>query len=133
MLELGKSVSEKLKIGWIVFLNGELGAGKTTLVKGILQGMGHQGIVTSPTYTLVEPYDFDHKKVYHFDLYRLENPYDLEMLGVRDMVNASSLCLIEWPEKGEGVFANPDVEIFIGYADKGRQIEITSPHCSIEL
>ena len=117
-----------------IFLNGELGAGKTALVRGFLRGLGHKGAVKSPTYTLVEPYQFDTqdeqsalKTVYHFDLYRLGHPEELEYLGVRDYFESSSTALIEWPERGKGMLPTPDLDLQIDYVGESRRVTIT-PH-----
>jgi len=125
-LKLGEQLSRLCIAPCIIFLHGELGAGKTTLVRGFLHGMGHGAAVKSPTYTLVEPYQFDNKKVFHFDLYRLADPEELEFMGIRDYLDSHSVCLIEWSERGQGHLPHPDIEIFLEVRGEGRQARMVA-------
>ncbi len=126
MLELGNCWANRLHSGAVVFLSGDLGVGKTTLARGILQGMGYRGTVNSPTYTLVESYQLPHGIVHHFDLYRLKTPSELEMIGLRDMLDGSAILLIEWPERGNEYIPEPHFQIGIQHRDHGRRIEIST-------
>lgn len=105
-----------------IFLHGDLGAGKTTFVRGVLHGLGYQGKVKSPTYTLVEPYAFGDKTIYHFDLYRMMDDEEWEAAGFRDYFNAQSICMIEWPEKAQRLLPQADIEIFLSHLAQGRQL-----------
>jgi tRNA threonylcarbamoyladenosine biosynthesis protein TsaE len=123
MEALGARLARSLSAG-IVYLQGELGTGKTTLVRGLLRGLGHTGKVRSPTYTLVEPYRFADRAVYHLDLYRLASPEELEWLGLRDMLAEHALLLVEWPERGSGILPAADLTIAIAYAGEGRRVTL---------
>lgn len=122
MMALGGKIAETFPQGGLVFLNGDLGTGKTTLVRGLLRYVGFDGVVKSPTYTLVEPYLFNSRKIYHFDLYRLADPEELEYMGIRDYLSSDALCLIEWPEKAQGFLPQEDLNVFIQHADESRKI-----------
>ncbi|HRQ04599.1 MAG TPA: tRNA (adenosine(37)-N6)-threonylcarbamoyltransferase complex ATPase subunit type 1 TsaE [Nitrosomonas halophila] len=123
-LQLGEQLATILHPGLTVFLYGELGAGKTTLARGILRGFGHQGKVRSPTYNLVEIYKFSRLYLYHFDFYRLNDPAEWEEAGFREYFNQASICLIEWPEKATGVLRTADLKITLTYSGTGRIVKI---------
>ncbi len=118
--ELGQRLGLALKsmsgVPQVIALNGELGAGKTTFVAGVLSGFGIGGPVRSPTYTLIEPFEAGGRFIYHLDLYRLAGPRDLEALGLRDLHDADSTLLIEWAERGEGALPPVDLSLRFGYA-----------------
>lgn len=125
-LELAASIARQCSPGMVIFLQGDLGTGKTTFVRGFLHALGHQGVVKSPTYTLVEPYVIDNKNIFHFDLYRLADPDELEYAGGRDYFNSRSICLLEWPEKAAGYLPQPDLTLSFSYRDSGRDVSIES-------
>lgn len=105
----------------VIYLQGELGAGKTTLVRGALRSLGHLGRVPSPTYTLVEPYELPGRLLQHLDLYRIVDPDELAFLGIRDL---KGTLFIEWPERGEGRLPEPDIVCRLSLDDGGRRLEI---------
>jgi len=108
----------------LVFLLGDLGAGKTTLARGFMRAAGHIGAVKSPTYNIVEEYKIDNRLFFHFDLYRLVDPEELEWIGIADYLQEKSVCFIEWPEKGEGYLSEPDVILSLTTSDNGRKLHI---------
>ena len=127
-LEIAAKLSKLLDGHGLVFLEGQLGAGKTTFCRGILRAMGYLGAVKSPTFTLVEPYNIEKGHVYHFDLYRLNDPEELEYLGIDDYLEGDELCLVEWPERGRHFLPDCDlnIQLLVGRSDEGlgRQLRV---------
>lgn len=128
MQALGQELVKTLVKPAVVFLTGDLGAGKTVLARAMIKALGHTGAVKSPTYTLLENYDLDGWHVSHLDLYRLNDPEELHYIGFRDIVAASDLVIIEWPEKGFGQLPKPSLQITITYSnsnpDSHRSVSI---------
>jgi tRNA threonylcarbamoyladenosine biosynthesis protein TsaE len=125
-LQLGASLATALFPGLVVWLQGDLGAGKTTLSRGLLRGLGFEGKVKSPTYTLVESYVISGLYLYHFDFYRFVDPDEWDAAGFRDYFNRKSVCLIEWPEKAQDLLPVPDLEIRLAVEGAGRKATLTA-------
>lgn len=121
---LGAQLAEPLREGGIVLLSGELGAGKTTLVRALLHALGHDGPVRSPTYALVEPYRIGSLEVRHLDLYRIADPEELEFLGLRDWLLPGYLLLVEWPERAQGLLPDADLSIELEHVEHGRKVRL---------
>jgi len=124
MEKLGEDITRDWKKGGIVYLQGELGAGKTTLARGIIRAFGITEPVKSPTYTLVESYGADGIRIYHLDLYRLQDPEELEYIGIRDYFDEKALFLIEWPERGEASIPSADLVVSITVVPSGRSVTL---------
>ena len=129
MVNLGRqfgAAAAEQGAGLVVFLQGNLGMGKTTLIRGVIRHFGHTGAVKSPTYTLVEPYEFADLQVNHFDLYRLGHPEELEFLGIRDYFGDHAVNLIEWPDRGAGVLPVADLVVSITGGGEERQLSFAA-------
>lgn len=126
MEAVGAQLARCCPPGSKLFLQGELGVGKTTLVRGFLRQMGYQGIVKSPTYTLVEPYALaDDTEVFHFDLYRIDDPKDLINIGIRDYFSTAAICLVEWPERGTHLLGQCDLSVTMQYHGQHRRMQLS--------
>ncbi|NNM52817.1 MAG: tRNA (adenosine(37)-N6)-threonylcarbamoyltransferase complex ATPase subunit type 1 TsaE [Pseudomonadales bacterium] len=119
---LAQAMANVTSGGMVMHLHGDLGAGKTTLIRAYLRALGHHGSVKSPTYTLVEPYALPQGIAYHFDLFRLHDPEELELMGVRDYFSSNNLCLVEWPERASSLLGVPDIDAWLSLVHHGRQI-----------
>lgn len=127
---LGARLAPLLAGGGLVTLRGELGAGKTSLVRAVLQAMGHAGAVRSPTYALAEPYLIGGLEVWHLDLYRIADPQELELLGLRDWLRPGVLVLVEWPERAAGWLPPADLEVLLEHDGEGRRVYLSGPLAS---
>lgn len=124
--KLANELANSLVPGLAIYLHGNLGAGKTTLVRAMLQALGYTSAIKSPTYTLVESYTVNNLDIYHFDLYRLADPSELEFIGIRDYASSNGICLFEWPLKGGGNIPLADLEITLDFAEPGRKINLVA-------
>ena len=122
--QIGARLAARVRDGAVIHLRGQLGAGKTTLARGFLRALGHAGTVKSPTFTLVEPYVIGDLQIYHFDLYRMNDPEELEAIGIRDYCENRAICLFEWPELGGDVVPAADIDLCIEHQDHGRVIQL---------
>jgi tRNA threonylcarbamoyladenosine biosynthesis protein TsaE len=123
-LACGAELAPHLRPGLVIYLSGELGAGKTTLARGILRGLGHKGRVKSPSFALVEPYELSRLYLYHFDFYRFTDPRELGEAGFREYFSPDAVCLVEWPDNAAGVVPPADIRIELRIAGPGRQLEV---------
>lgn len=122
---LAQRLAERLKPGMVIYLHGNLGAGKTTLVRGVLNALGHKGRVKSPTYTLVEPYHIAGLDLRHFDLYRLRDEEEWNSAGFRDEFDGCNIFFIEWPERAQGLLPQADIGIMFEILPQGRNVEFS--------
>jgi tRNA threonylcarbamoyladenosine biosynthesis protein TsaE len=125
---LGAALARALRPGLVIYLHGDLGAGKTALTRALIQAAGHQGTVKSPTYTLSEPYrvslDGQPVNIIHYDLYRMSSPEEFLDAGFREDFDGRNICIVEWPEKGEPVLPPPDVKVLLNVSGLGREVEL---------
>lgn len=121
---LARDLAAVLPVALTVYLQGDLGAGKTTFVRAVLRALGHSGAVNSPTYTLVEPYEIDGRRIAHMDLYRLADPEELEFIGIRDLAEPPVVLFIEWPERGRGMLPEPSLLVDLAHEGAGRRARL---------
>jgi len=122
---LGAALAPEIAPGHVLFLSGDLGSGKTTLVQGLLRALGYSGRVKSPTYSLVELYEVSRLHLYHFDFYRFNDRSEWVASGFRDYFNPASACIVEWPERAGGLLAPPDLDIRLEFSGTGRSAQLT--------
>jgi tRNA threonylcarbamoyladenosine biosynthesis protein TsaE len=123
-LAFGQRLCEWIRPPCVIYLDGDLGTGKTTLTRGIVRGLGHAGPVRSPTYTLHESYELRDMRLHHLDLYRLGDPQEVEFLGLRDLLDEQDVLIVEWPQRGQGVLPPPDLSIRLEHQGSGRVLDL---------
>ena len=124
MVEFGKELAAQLGNSCLITLSGDLGTGKTTIARGVLRGLGHRGRVKSPTYTLVESYECGDKSIYHFDFYRIQDPFELELVGIPDLLTLPVIRLVEWPSLAAPLLPEADIAVHLEVAGAGRLVSI---------
>ena len=129
---LGRLLAQQHPAPAVIYLSGDLGAGKTTFSRGFIQACGHRGAVKSPTYTLIEPYELPMGKVFHLDLYRLNDPAELDFLGLEDLLAEAGVCLIEWPERAGPLLPPADLTIELQHANGARRVRLTAHQARAE-
>lgn len=127
MAKFAAQLASQIKSPHIIYLQGELGAGKTTFTRYFLKSLGYEGPVRSPTFTLIEPYEINGQKLFHVDLYRLHSPEEIEFMGLRDYFTNDVIGLIEWPERAEGLLPSPDLICKIIIQGTGRIVKLNEP------
>ncbi|MGH8690516.1 MAG: tRNA (adenosine(37)-N6)-threonylcarbamoyltransferase complex ATPase subunit type 1 TsaE [Burkholderiales bacterium] len=123
-LRLGEALAVGVAPGRVLFISGDLGAGKTTLVRGLLRGLGHAGPAKSPSYALVEPYELSRLHLYHFDFYRFKDQSEWLNSGFREHFNPDSVCVVEWPEKAGALLSPPDLHVTLNFEGEGRRVRL---------
>lgn len=132
MLEFGGRLACCCSPPLLIFLHGDLGAGKTTFVRGFLQGLGYSGKVKSPSYNLVEAYELPQKSIFHFDFYRIQDPQELDFIGIQDDWRPTAIFLVEWPEKAAQLLPPVDLACHFEFAGKGRKLRVDAKTASGE-
>ncbi len=131
-LALGAAIGAQLRPGLKLYLHGGLGAGKTTLTRGLLRARNYAGKVKSPTYTLVEHYELSNLYLYHFDFYRFKDPTEWAEAGFRDVFTDDNVCIVEWPERAQGALPTPDLSVHLDFRGEGRDALVRA-HSQIGL